>query len=239
MKRKFWNWVRDQDTGERVLRLNGPIAEQTWLGDEVTPTIFRDELNSADGDITVWLNSPGGDVFAASQIYTMLMEYTGNVKVKIDGLAASAASIVAMSGTTVEMSPVSMMMIHNPATIAIGDTEEMKAAIKMLDEVKEGIINAYALKTNLPHDKLANMMTAETWMNAKKAVELGFADGILYSDNGEETADTNSDGIEPVAFSRMAVTNSLIDQLRGKKLSAPDNRVSAEQLHKRLNLLAH
>ena len=88
MKRKFWNWVRDQDTGERILRLNGPIAEQTWLGDEVTPAIFRDELNASDGDITVWLNSPGGDVFAASQIYTMLMEYSSNVKVKIDGLAA-------------------------------------------------------------------------------------------------------------------------------------------------------
>ena len=140
MKRKFWNWVRNE--GERILFLNGEISDETWYGDEVTPKLFKDELLSGEGDITVWINSPGGDVFAAAQIYNMLMDYTGNVTVKIDGLAASAASVIAMAGTKVLMSPVAMMMIHNPATIAIGDTAEMKKAIEMLDEVKESIMNA-------------------------------------------------------------------------------------------------
>lgn len=126
MKRKFWNWVRNE--GERTLFLNGEISDETWYGDEVTPKLFKDELLSGEGDITVWINSPGGDVFAAAQIYNMLMDYKGHVTVKIDGLAASAASVIAMAGTKVLMSPVAMMMIHNPATIAIGDTAEMKKA---------------------------------------------------------------------------------------------------------------
>ncbi len=162
--RKFWNWVRDPDN-ERTLYLNGPIAEETWWGDEVTPQMFKDELLSGSGDITVWINSPGGDVFAAAQIYNMLMEYNGQVTVKIDGIAASAASVIAMAGGEVHMSPVSMMMIHNPATIAIGDSVEMVRAKELLDEVKESIINAYELKTELPRLKLARLMDAETWMN--------------------------------------------------------------------------
>lgn len=101
------------------------------------------------GDITVWINSPGGDCIAAAQIYNMLMDYKGNVTVKIDGIAASAASVIAMAGNKVIVSPVSMIMIHNPATIAAGDTAEMQKAIAMLDEVKESIINAYEIKTGL------------------------------------------------------------------------------------------
>ena len=206
--RKFWNWVRNPDN-ERTLYLNGPIAEETWWGDEVTPQMFKDELLSGSGDITVWINSPGGDVFAAAQIYNMLMEYTGQVTVKIDGIAASAASVIAMAGGEVHMSPVSMMMIHNPATIAIGDSVEMVRAKELLDEVKESIINAYELKTGLPRLKLARLMDAETWMNAHKAVELGFADGILYTEN-EESAPDNT--VEALIFSRMAVTNSLLSK---------------------------
>ncbi len=122
--RKFWNWVRNEN-GERTLYLDGVIAEETWWGDEVTPKMFKDDLLSGSGDITVWINSPGGDVFAAAQIYNMLMDYAGQITVKIDGLAASAASVIAMAGGEVQMSPVSMMMIHNPATIAIGDSEEI------------------------------------------------------------------------------------------------------------------
>lgn len=129
MKRKFWNWVRNDETQERILMLNGQISDETWFGDEVTPGLFRDELESGSGDITVWINSPGGDCFAAAQIYNMLMEYKGNVKVKIDGIAASAASVIAMAGTTVEMSPVAMMMIHNPMTAAIGDSREMQNVV--------------------------------------------------------------------------------------------------------------
>lgn len=213
--RKFWNWVRDPDN-ERTLYLNGPIAEETWWGDEITPQMFKDELLSGSGDITVWINSPGGDVFAAAQIYNMLMEYKGNVNIKIDGVAASAASVIAMAGGEVHMSPVSMLMIHNPATIAIGDSVEMVRAKELLDEVKESIINAYELKTGLPRLKLARLMDAETWMNAHKAVDLGFADGILYADD-EEPAPDNA--VEALIFSRMAVTNSLLSKF--PKAAAP------------------
>jgi ATP-dependent Clp protease protease subunit len=152
MKRKFWNWVKNE--GERTLFLNGEISDETWYGDEVTPKLFKEELESAQGNITVWINSPGGDVFAAAQIYNMLMDYQGNVTVKIDGLAASAASVIAMAGTEVQMSPVAMMMIHNPMTVAIGDSKEMQKASEMLSEVKESIMNAYEIKTGLTRTKV-------------------------------------------------------------------------------------
>ena len=126
------------------------------------------------GDITVWINSPGGDCVAAAQIYNMLMDYPHNVTVKIDGIAASAASVIAMAGTKVLVSPVAMMMIHNPMTVAMGDTAEMQKAIEMLSSVKDSIINAYEIKTGLSRAKLSHLMDEETWMDANKAVELGF-----------------------------------------------------------------
>ncbi len=229
--RKFWNWVRDKTTGERTLYLSGPIAEETWWGDEVTPKMFKDDLLSGSGNITVWINSPGGDVFAAAQIYNMLMDYAGQITVKIDGLAASAASVIAMAGGEVQMSPVSMMMIHNPATIAIGDSEEMLRAKAMLDEVKESIINAYELKTSQSRTKLAHMMDDESWMNAKKAVELGFADKIMFAEEGDEPQDS----AQGFVFSRMAVTNSLLSKFpKYKPTGTP-----IESLDKRLSLISY
>ena len=229
VKNKFWNWVRnEEDSDERILMLNGHISTETWLGDDVTPEIFRDELNSGTGNVTVWINSPGGDCFAAAQIYNMLMEYRGNVDVRIDGIAASAASVIAMAGNTVSISPVGMMMIHNPATISKGDEQEMKRAIDRLSEIKESIINAYELKTGLPRKQLSNLMNAESWFNAKKAKELGFVDSILYGDKEDE------DKAEGMIFSSVAVTNSLLDKLRPEK---EDTRVDAGQLQKRLSFL--
>ena len=136
---------------------------------------------SGTGDITLWINSPGGDCIAAAQIYNMLMDYKGNVTVKIDGIAASAASVIAMAGTKVIMSPVSMLMIHNPMTMAMGDTKEMEKAISMLSEIKESIINAYELKTGMSRAKIARLMDAETWMDAQKAVEYGFVDEVMFA----------------------------------------------------------
>lgn len=136
MKHKFWKWVTneapDSFGSNRTLYLDGQISDETWWGDEVTPKAFKDELNAGSGDITLWINSPGGDCFAAAQIYNLLMDYPGNVTVKIDGLAASAASVIAMAGTKVCMSPVAMLMIHNPATLAYGDQAEMEKTIGML-----------------------------------------------------------------------------------------------------------
>ena len=229
MSRKFWNWVRN-DNDERILMLNGEISNETWFGDEITPKEFRGELNSGQGNVTVWINSPGGDCFAAAQIYNMLMEYPGTVDVHIDGIAASAASVIAMAGNHVAISPVGMMMIHNPATVSIGDEREMKKAMEMLSEVKESIINAYELKTGLPRKQLSNMMNAESWMNAKKALELGFADSILYD------GDDEGDEPEGMIFSRAAVTNSLLNKLKAQ-VPKPDNRVDASVLNKRLDLI--
>jgi len=231
MNRKFWNWVRD-DTGN-TLYLNGQISDETWFGDEVTPRLFKEELESCQGDITVWINSPGGDVFAAAQIYNMLMDYKGDVTVKIDGLAASAASVIAMAGTEVLMSPVAMMMIHNPMTVAIGDSQEMQKAIEMLAEVKESIINAYEIKSGLSRAKISRLMDAESWFNAKKAIEMGFADKMLFHDDSKTD---HEDELEAVMFSRTAVTNSLLLKLIPPK---PENKTPIEQLEKRLSLLAH
>lgn len=237
MKRKFWNWIRNQNEGGsemRTLFLNGPISDESWFGDEVTPKLFKDELAAGDGPISVWINSPGGDVFAAAQIYNMLMDYPNDVTVMIDGLAASAASVIAMAGTEVQMSPVAMMMIHNPATVAIGDSEEMKKAVKMLDEVKESIMNAYEIKTGLSRDKISKMMDAESWFNANKAVELGFADKIMFS---EVTSNSAGDG-ETVMFSRQAVMNSMLSKLIPPK-EPKENRTPVTHLEKRLSLLSH
>ena len=179
--KKFWKWKNQTQNSptERVLTLNGTIAEESWFDDDVTPQLFKEELLSGSGDITVWINSPGGDCVAAAQIYNMLMDYKGNVTVKIDGIAASAASVIAMAGTEVLMSPVSMLMIHNPMTVAMGDAAEMEKAIDMLASVKESIINAYEIKTGMSRAKISHLMDDETWMDANKAVELGFADDVL------------------------------------------------------------
>ncbi len=178
---KFWDYIHD-DSGGRVLRLEGPIDSESFWGTEITPQDFRDELYAEEGDITLWLNSPGGNVFAAAEIYTMIRDYPHNVTVKIASIAASAASVVAMAGNTVQMSPTALLMLHDPSTIAMGNARDMEKAIATLNEVKESIINAYAAKTGLSRSKISKLMSDETWINAKKAVELGFADEILFDE---------------------------------------------------------
>lgn len=220
---------------ERILFLNGTIAEESWFDDEVTPALFKEELNSGEGDITVWINSPGGDCVAAAQIYNMLMNYKGNVTVKIDGIAASAASVIAMAGNKVIVSPVSMIMIHNPATIAFGDTSEMQKAIAMLDEVKESIINAYEIKTGLSRAKLSHLMDAETWMDANSAIELGFADEIMQRNTQDDIEVPNVS----MTFSRASVTNSLMKKVAEKCEIAQKtkNEIASDSLLERLELI--
>ena len=224
--------------------------------------MFKDELNAGSGDITVWINSPGGDCVAAAQIYNMLANYKGNVTVKIDGIAASAASVIAMAGNSVLMSPVSMMMIHNPATMAFGDHTEMEKAIEMLEGVKDSIINAYTLKTGMSREKLSRLMDAETWMDATKAVELGFADDIITRDafpekeEDEESEESTEEDekkkpSDSVLFSRKAVNNALLNKLeqhykkpnvdvtKQAEIPAPlvTDGVSANEIRDRLDLI--
>lgn len=268
MKRKFWNWIRNEDESvpdmERTLFLNGMISDETWYGDEVTPQLFKDELNAGNGNITVWINSPGGDVFAAAQIYNMLRDYKGSVTVKIDGIAASAASVIAMAGDKVCVSPVAMMMIHNPATMAMGEAKDMQKAIDMLNEVKESILNAYEFKTGLTRARLSHMMDDETWFNAKKAVELGFADKILFDsdedekkkkpEEPEEKPEKGSDGEKgdgkddkdkngkkklPFQQDSMMFSTKAMNESFLSKVSDRDAMIPVNQLEKRLSLLAH
>ena len=257
--RHFWNWVRNEDE-TRTLYLEGVIAEESWFSDDITPAMFKEELFSGDGPITLHINSPGGDCIAASQIYTMLMDYPHDVTVQIDGMAASAASVIAMAGTHVTMSPTSLLMVHNPFTMATGDTEEMRKAIQLLDEVKESIINAYQIKTGLSRTKLSHLMDSETWMNALKAKELGFCDEVLYT--GAEDLPEDMAGY---SFERKSAAACLMNRVIASlpkgvifrdTLSehphdpepapvepdptpepVPDNRVKAADLEKRLSLL--
>lgn len=242
---KFWKWknhkVLNRESGEeiqeRTLYLNGAIAEeQSWFDDEVTPKIFKDELNAGSGNITVWINSGGGDCVAAASIYNMLVDYKGSVTVKVDGIAASAASVIAMAGDKVLMSPVAMIMIHNPSTFAFGEKVDMQKAIAMLDEVKASIINAYERKTSLSRVQLSHMMDAETWMDANKAVELGFADEII----GELDPDVP---VNNSMYSEIKVTNSLMSKIaerckiEPKEETKPTNTIKADSLEERLFLM--
>ena len=254
----------EDGTAERILELYGAIAEESWLDDDITPKMFRDELMNGSGNITVWINSPGGDCVAAAQIYNMLMDYPHDVTIKIDALAASAASVIAMAGTKVLMSPTALMMIHNPLTVAMGDSEEMQKAIDMLAEVKESIINAYEIKTGMSRVKIARLMDAETWMNARKAVELGFCDGLLFTDKDEEDEDddettpdekqdeTSPDekeedqGDEPekkkapdnsFVYSRKAAQDALLAKITAKNTVNKKTGTDIEVLEQRLRLL--
>ena len=225
--KKFWTWNQMEETPkERTLILSGVIAEDSWFDDEISPAQFKDELESGDGNITVWLNSPGGDCFAAAQIYNMLAAYPGKVTVKVDAVAASAATVVAMAGDEVQMSPVAMMMIHNPAMMAAGDHKAMEKAIEALRETKESIINAYASRTHLSRAKLSKLMEDETWMDARKAVELGFADRIIEP----RVSGKSLPGETPAAslYSERECSRRIIGRLT-EKYKPPEDTISPEK----------
>ena len=235
---KFWNWIKNEETGERTLRLEGVITDDdfiAWIFYGKTAREFQEELNSGEGDISVWINSEGGDVFAATKIYNMLRAYRGKVTVKIDAIAASAATIVAMAGDVIEISPVGMMMIHNPSTYAEGDSAEMKIAAKMLDEVKETIINAYELKTKLPREQLAQMMDDETWIHSKKAVTLGFADKIIGEEKTFEEnflpEDTSTRGISNRRQVKNCLSNAIKNLFDAKKKDKSGVKVANLRRH--------
>jgi ATP-dependent Clp protease protease subunit len=236
--RKFWQWKNqgEDDAGARILELSGTIAEESWFDDEVTPEQFHDELFAGSGEVTVWLNSPGGDCIAASRIHAMLMDYAGHITVKIDGIAASAASVIAMAGTRVLMAPTALMMIHNPMTIAYGNHQDMQKAIGMLDEVKESIINAYELKTGLGRARISHLMDSETWMNANKAIELGFADALL-----EDAKKASNEAAYSFSArnSQVSLLNKITDRYTRKTDSEPseEGSVGLDELEKRLNLI--
>lgn len=211
--------------------------------------MFRDELAKVSGNLTVWLNSPGGDVFAASQIYSMLKNHKGKVTVKIDGIAASAASVVAMAGDETLIAPTALMMIHDPSTCAMGNKADMEKAIILLDEVKESIINAYETKSHLSRNKIAKLMSDETWLNAKKAHEMGFVDGILFAEKKKPFPPEEEEEEEPDEDEKKEDSLTAMTYSKSKNLSAFLSKVSAsaesvtgtpiDKLEKRLALLKY
>jgi ATP-dependent Clp protease, protease subunit len=215
----FWKFIVNQATEtepESVeLRIEGDIVDddEAWLYEwfgmpATTPNAFKEELSQYKGkDITVWIDSYGGSVFAAAGIYNALKEHNGKITVKIDSKAMSAASVIAMAGDEVLMSPMAVMMIHNPLTTAYGNMHDLRKVADILDTIKESIVNAYALKTGRSRSKISQMMDDETWMSANVAVKEGFADGILYQDNKPEISDV-------AAFSRLAIVNSASQSIR-------------------------
>lgn len=149
-----------------------------------TPNMVKEAVAAANGDdLEVIINSPGGEVFAGSEIYTILKDYSGNVTVKIVGLAASAASVIAMAGKNkVMMSPTASMMIHNASSIIRGDYRDMEHEAEVLKQVNETIINAYRLKSGMDRESLLEMMDKETWFTPQQALENNLIDEIMFDD---------------------------------------------------------
>lgn len=239
---KFWKWSNSVSSNNQELILDGPIASDTWWGDEVTPDLFREELKQHAGDLTVVINSPGGDVFAGLAIYNALVNHNGNVTVRVDGLAASIASVIAMAGDKIIMSPGSMIMIHRPSVYAAGTVDDMEKAKDVLLKIEEGITPIYAKRTGLSDEKITELLEAETWMLADKAVELGFADEVSEAPEKQKQDEgvQNAMGMN-FAFSMSAVKQadakpmqSLVEQIKAKaeaeaaKAAEPAEETTAE-----------
>lgn len=194
MPSKFWQ-VKNEVNGNSEILLYGPIAgESSWWGDEVTPRSFAEDLESLNGkDVTVRINSGGGDVFAAHAIHNQLVAYKGRVTVVIDGLAASAATIIAVAGDRIIMPSNALFMIHNPA-IGLSDyygAEELAQAVNALNAIKDSIVAAYRKRCKVSAEEIAAMMDAETWMGAAECLEKGFVDEI----NGSVTPVLNGNSL--------------------------------------------
>jgi ATP-dependent Clp protease protease subunit len=248
--REFWNVAKNEETGESELRIDGPITMQQgfwdWLFDKPdrSATALEKAIKSLNGNITVWINSNGGEVFAASVIYTALKNHPGKVTVKIDGTAISAASVIAMAGDKILMSPTSVMMIHNPLTVAEGEIKDMQKAIDILTQVKDSIVNAYEKKTGLSRDEISKLMDEETWMSADTAIEKGFADGKLFDEEPDQTVTNgiiqgakmvyNSIDKEELAIKLKQFLEK--EQLNNEAEDQPNNEADFLMLKNQLNL---
>ncbi|PNT91282.1 head maturation protease, ClpP-related [Clostridium thermosuccinogenes] len=223
---KFWNFIKNENNDDEIeLRIEGDIIDDdyAWLYEwfdipATSPNAFREELSQYKGkNITVWIDSYGGSVFAAAGIYNALMEHkkTGaKVTAKVDGKAMSAATIPFMAGDERLMSPMAIFMIHNPLTSASGYASDLRKAADVLDEVKETIINAYQLGTGRSRAKISSMMDDETYMSARTAIKEGFATGMLYTDTNEDLEDKPEDKVFNFTFNRLAIQNAAGDSIK-------------------------
>ena len=157
-----------------VIDIYSDIGESFW-GDSVSANDIKGQLEGMTGDLTVRINSAGGSVFDGFAIYNLLNEYEGEVTVKIDALAASAASVIAMAGDKIHMADNALMMIHEPWTIAVGDSKDMAKTEELLDKIRDSIVTTYQSKSNLDKSQIEKMMRDETWFSAEEAIANGFA----------------------------------------------------------------
>lgn len=182
----FWNFVdaESSESGATELELYGVISEYSWFDDDITPAKFKKDLYDIGkgGPVLMKVNSPGGDVIAASVMRSILTDYPGDVIARVDGIAASAAVAVTTAANRVTMLDSAYMMIHDPAVVvmlAYLDIETLGRLHDQLNDIKDGIVNAYETRTGLGPVKLARMMSEETWMSARQAVDFGFADEVI------------------------------------------------------------
>lgn len=206
------------------LRLDGIIGEDFWT-QGITAGWVQEQLAQRPGDVTIWLNSPGGDVIEGSRIYTAIREHQGRVRICIDGIAASAASVIAMAADELCMAPTAYLMIHRASTVAWGNQDAMDEASRQLAAVDEGIVEAYRLKTGMSRKKIHQMMVDETWLNARAAQEEGFADTILYTelDDAEEPSEEQPELVAHQGIRRFAAAMRPVVYACGGRRSAPDH----------------
>ncbi|MCW0972202.1 head maturation protease, ClpP-related [Streptococcus anginosus] len=203
-----------------------------WLGMSSTypSKVQRAIANDEDDDITLNIASNGGDVFAASEIYTMLKDSGKTVTVNIQGLAASAASVIAMAGNTVRMSPTSQMMIHKALVSTVGNSDDLEHESGVLNSIDESIAAAYELKTGLSQTDILQMMSNETWMNAKVAVDKGFADEIMFNESDDEPTFENAMHALPSKAAINKFKNLIAKEKLNKQPSQPKNSLREKKL---------
>lgn len=185
--------MASQEGNTAELLLYGEISDYSWYGDEITPTEFNNDLKTlgAVEEITVRINSGGGDVFAAVAIYTRLKEHKAKITVKIDGWCASAATIIAMAGDTIEISVGGIFMIHDPAAGVLGyyKADELKKIADELETIKQSIVNCYMTVSDKSEDEIKSLMTDETWYTGQEAVEAGFCTAVMFTEVQTEVED--------------------------------------------------
>lgn len=226
MSKKFWKWSNSVESNGAELVIEGEISSETWWGDEATPQQLRDELKERSGDLTVSLNSGGGDVFAGVSMYNALKNYDGTVTVRVDGLAASIASIIAMAGDKIIMSPGSMMMIHKPWTFAVGDAKELDKVKEVLDQIEKSMLPIYTARTGKSEEEISALLDAETWMNAEEAVEMGFADELIEAKEKVSYSDAIKNLVNGNLAFNMSATkdsiNALVDKIKAEAEEATE-----------------
>lgn len=187
-------------------------------------------MNDEDNEIVLDIASNGGDVFAASEIYTMLRDSQKNIVVNIQGLAASAASVIAMSGNTVRMSPTSQLMIHKASVSTVGNSDDLEHESEVLNGIDESIAMAYELKTGMKQTDILQLMSNETWMNAKVAVDKGFADEIMFNESDDEPIFENAIHALPSKAAINKFKNLIAKEKLNKQSSQPINSVRERKL---------